>query len=84
MAPQAVLQNGAATPELRDRCARLHHGQGQEDRRIQVCGANIRAPGSGLHSDHLRNRLAAGESASVLAAVKMLWGGSEGTYPSLH
>ena len=30
MAPQAVLQNGAATPEPRDRCARLHHGQGQE------------------------------------------------------
>jgi len=23
-------------------------------------------------------------AAIVLAAVKMLWGGSEGTYPSLH
>jgi hypothetical protein len=46
--------------------------------------ARTYAPGSGLHSDHLRNRLTAGKSASVLAAVKMLWGGSEGTYPSLH
>jgi len=32
--------------------------------------ARTYAPGSGLHSDHLRNRLTAGESASVLAAVK--------------
>ena len=39
-------------------------------------------------SDHLgfpsRLPLRYCQRAIVLAAVKMLWGGSEGTYPSLH
>ena len=46
------------------------HGQGQERPAGYKLAARTYAPESGLHSDHLRNRLTAGESASVLAAVK--------------
>ena len=54
-----------------------------------------RPPDTSLRREHTRQKAGStriifetvsppGESASVLAAVKMLWGGSEGTYPSLH